>query len=188
MFTEGDDCFIPRVGRGFCKRAFDCKWIRDDEIQENNWKICRYNEINPLVCCQERVQTRRLDCENKIFNFAEAQLCFGMNDIYLRTINDDQIMNKIVEDELQVNEMFDQGVNVMDVPNQNQNDTSREMPRINDIGVSEGQERMMKKNKVESGLKSESIYNYNQVKQFHVVRQPGFNFGYITFIRQPETK
>lgn len=191
--TEGDDCFIPKVGRGFCKRAFDCRWIRDNEIPENEWKICRYNEINPLVCCQDPIidRTRRLDCEENVFNFADAQLCFGMDGMKTLLLNgEDQMMN-IMEDietnSLLKNEMIEKEPEaVMNFFEKEftKNETSEESQSnvfdTNDIF--EVQAKMMKN--LESEFKSGLQTNFMQVRQFHVVRQPGFNFGYITFIKQ----
>lgn len=194
--TEGDDCYIPKEGRGFCKRAFNCKWIRNNEIPENEWKICRYNVINPLVCCRDPMndQTKMLNCENKMFTFAEAQLCFGGMELpsidanqMENAINDDQVkmrQQEIEDSKFLSNEVVDQKTQEIDyIKKEIENDTPGIMQnKIDDIGISEGQINIMQN--VEPVLKSVPQYNNEQVKQFHVNRQPSYNFGYISFIRQ----
>lgn len=177
------------MGRGFCKRAFNCKWIRNNEIPENDWKICRYNVINPLVCCRDPMmdETRELDCKMNIFTFAQAQLCFGEMKMraFLSSNNQDlnQTMARIqemVDSELLTNEIMENSL-MMDTP-QTENGTPTPVQMQDDIGISQGHMKLMSNVELKSNTVPQD--NNKQQKQFHVIRQPGYNFGYISFIRQ----
>lgn len=49
---EGDECLLVK-GEGICKSAFDCQWIRDEQIHENEWTHCNFGQQKDLICCAD---------------------------------------------------------------------------------------------------------------------------------------
>lgn len=154
---------IPKVGPGMCKRASTCKWLIKNEIPENDWKICRYHDINPLVCCQDPIiESRQIDCAMKIFNFHSAQICFGSNMKELMEMMKNDTFVDVVENFVKEHISNDIG-EVMNV----KVDFQRKL--LDEVKFGEDEVQNIKEHEP-------------QRRSFYVVRQPAFGFGYITFI------
>lgn len=132
-------------------------------------------------------ETRGLDCKMTIFTFAQAQLCFGEMEMRALLSSNNQDMNltmariqEMVDSELLTNEIMQNSL-MMDTP-QTENETPTPVQMQDDIGISQGHMQLLSNVELTSNTVPQD--NNKQQKQFHVIRQPGYNFGYISFIRQ----
>lgn len=79
FFVEGDECLLVR-GEGICKSAFDCQWIRDEQIHESEWTHCNFGVSDNLICCKDPDFTINdtLDCfrdTKDIFSYETRNEC-----------------------------------------------------------------------------------------------------------------
>ncbi|XP_063703686.1 uncharacterized protein LOC134833327 [Culicoides brevitarsis] len=63
--TEGDECLVATGHVGNCKSAFDCQWIRDEQISEHFWTFCDCDQSNYLICCRDAAfYNKTLACDS----------------------------------------------------------------------------------------------------------------------------
>uniref|UniRef100_A0A336MXW9 CSON008961 protein n=1 Tax=Culicoides sonorensis TaxID=179676 RepID=A0A336MXW9_CULSO len=62
---DGEKCLLPNGEDGYCKNAFKCEHVGDEQIHETNWVFCESKDDTPVICCADELTDDDfiLDCD-----------------------------------------------------------------------------------------------------------------------------
>uniref|UniRef100_A0A336KU19 CSON015270 protein n=1 Tax=Culicoides sonorensis TaxID=179676 RepID=A0A336KU19_CULSO len=63
--SDGEKCLLPNGEDGYCKNAFKCEHVGDEQIHETNWVFCESKDDTPVICCADELTDDDfiLDCD-----------------------------------------------------------------------------------------------------------------------------